>query len=118
MAVRKLNNYLRTFRKRGALSQDEIAYLLGCTDGGKISRYENFRREPNLQTALAYEVIFNVPVRELFAGLFEEVERKTLRRIGRLGGKLCAQPETRVVNAKLESLASALRGDSTLRKSS
>jgi len=66
----KLNNYLRTYRKRASLSQDEVAYLLGCRSGAKVSRYERFARQPTLQTALAYEAIFGVPVRELFAGIY------------------------------------------------
>ena len=60
---------LRTYRKRAGFSQDEIAYLLGACDGTKIGRYERFKRTPNLQTPLACEAIFGVPVRELFAGM-------------------------------------------------
>jgi transcriptional regulator with XRE-family HTH domain len=67
-------------RKRAGLSQDEVAYLLGCGHGAKVSRYERFNREPSLRTALAYEVIFQVPVRELFAGIYEQSRRDVERR--------------------------------------
>ena len=50
-------------------------------DGTKASRYERFARIPSLETALAYEVIFGVPVRELFAGVYERAERATARRV-------------------------------------
>lgn len=80
MAQQKLTNYLRTFRKRSHLSQDEVAYLLGSGSGSKISRYERFARVPTLQTAMALEVIFGVPIHELFAGMFNQVESHTRRR--------------------------------------
>lgn len=90
VATRKLTNYVRTYRKRLGFSQDEVAYLLDCKSGAKISRYEHFRREPTLRTALAYEVIFQTPVRELFAGIYETVERQTLKQIRSLSEKLNA----------------------------
>ncbi|MCW5976483.1 MAG: helix-turn-helix transcriptional regulator [Bryobacteraceae bacterium] len=104
-----LLNYLRMYRKRSGLTQDEVGYLLGCANGSKVSRYEQRKRTPTLETALAYEAIFRVPVRDLFAGVFAAIERKTLKRIGRLGGKLSARVETPIIRAKLETLATAIR---------
>jgi len=76
----QLPNYLRSNRKRLALSQDEVAFLLGNRSGAKASRHERFAREPNLATALAYEVIFQRPVRELFGGLYQRIEREIVTR--------------------------------------
>src|SRR5437879_3691560 len=84
---RRLDNYLRTYRKRAALSQQEMAFLLGCRDG-QVSRYERRLRYPNLKTLLAYEVIFGIPARDLFAGIFEKVEKITTRRAQLLAQKL------------------------------
>ena len=56
-----------------------MAFLLGVNGmekGIKVSRDENHAREPSLQTALAYEAIYGTPVRNLFAGLYEQVERQ------------------------------------------
>jgi transcriptional regulator with XRE-family HTH domain len=78
-----LTNYLRTHRKRLALSQEEAAYMLGIngeSKGSKVSRDESFSREPSLQTALAYEAIYGRPVRELFAGLYEQAEQEVAKR--------------------------------------
>ena len=72
----KLENYLRTYRKRSGLSQDEVAYLLGCQNGTKVSRYERFARKPSLETLFAYEVVFGAPARELFAGVYQKVGRE------------------------------------------
>src|SRR6266849_8297018 len=69
---RKLQNYVRTYHKRAGLSQDEMALLLGCRSGAKVSRCERFTRQPSLQTILAYEAVFGVPVRELLAGVYEQ----------------------------------------------
>jgi transcriptional regulator with XRE-family HTH domain len=76
-------NYLRTYRKRLSLSQEEVAFLLGVKGmdkGIKVSRDENCAREPSLETALAYEAIYGRPVRELFAGLFEKIEGEVAER--------------------------------------
>lgn len=78
-----LSNYLRLHRKRLALSQEEVAFMLGGTGenkGSKVSRDESFDREPSLRAALAYEVIYGKPVREVFAGLYEQVEQEVAKR--------------------------------------
>jgi DNA-binding XRE family transcriptional regulator len=78
-----LTNYLRANRKRLTLTQEEVAFLLGVPGLGKeakVCRDENLVREPRLRTALAYEVIYQRPVRELFAGLYEQIEREIVGR--------------------------------------
>ena len=68
--------YLRPQRKQYSLSREEVAFLLGANvadKGGKVSRDEYSARLPNLETALAYEAMYGKPVRELFAGLYEQV---------------------------------------------
>ncbi len=76
----KLDNYLRRYRRRVGFSQKEVTFLLGCGASSKVCRYEQFAREPNLETALAYEAVFGVPVKELFAGIYKKVEEKVLKR--------------------------------------
>src|SRR2546428_8706607 len=78
--AKRLHNYLLTHRKRFGLTQAEVAFLLGCRHKTKVSDYEQRTRRPMLETALACEVVFGVPVRELFAGMFDEVEVVTHRR--------------------------------------
>ena len=77
-----LHNYLRTYRKRAGLSQAEVAFLLGCHSGAKVSRYEHAARRPNLETIVAYEVILHTALRDLFAGLYRDVEKRTQKRAG------------------------------------
>lgn len=82
MAAAPLKNYIRMYRKRLGLNQDELAFLMGdrAAGGSRISRYELFRRTPNLDKALALEIILHAPVGELFAGrryaVFQEVKRR------------------------------------------
>jgi transcriptional regulator with XRE-family HTH domain len=80
MAARPLPNYLRTHRKRWALSQKQFAELLGFDAHQHLSKYELNERLPGLKTALACEIIFGVPVKTLFAGLHREIEEEVMRR--------------------------------------
>jgi transcriptional regulator with XRE-family HTH domain len=100
----KLPNYLRTYRKHAALSQEELAFLLGLSKGNKVSRHEQSARLPNIETLLAYEVVFGIPPRILFAGLFEKVEHLTKERAGALIAKLAAQKLDRLTSKKIEGL--------------
>jgi len=104
MSSHKLQNYLRTFRKRSYLSQDEVAYLLGCKNGSKISRYERFSREPNFRTAMAYAALFNRPLSELFAGSFQKVQQEVSRRARLLARKITPGNTDAATARKLEAL--------------
>ncbi len=84
----KLQNYVRTHRRRAGLSQEDMALLLGCKSGAKISRYERFARQPSLETVFAYEAIFGVPARELFAGVYEQARAAIQSRVGALSESL------------------------------
>ncbi len=76
-----LPNYLRTHRKRARLSQQDVAFLIGCKSSARISRYERCRQNPNLRTLLAYELLLHTPIRELYGGVAEEVERDMKKRV-------------------------------------
>lgn len=81
-------NYLLSNRKRLALSQEEVAFLLGAQSGAKICRYERFAREPSLKTALAFEAIFQRPASELFGGLYQKVQQEVAARAKTLTHKI------------------------------
>jgi transcriptional regulator with XRE-family HTH domain len=84
----QLPNYLRSNRKRLALSQEEVAFLLGSQSGAKVSRYEQFAREPSLKTALALEMIFQRSASELFGGLYQKVETEVAPRARTLARRM------------------------------
>ncbi len=108
MPSRKLPNYLRTHRKRAGLSQDEIAFLLGCRCAAKVSRYERNRRLPCARTVFAYEVIFGAPARELFAGVFETTQKETGRRAVELHRKFQQLSQDPLTARKLAALKTML----------
>jgi transcriptional regulator with XRE-family HTH domain len=105
-----LPNYIRAERKRLGLSQDEVAFLLNCRHGGKVSRYERFQRVPNLETAAALELIFGVPAHELFAGVYEEAERLVGRRTRTLARRLARRAETKAKLARLQAITNRIKG--------
>jgi transcriptional regulator with XRE-family HTH domain len=106
----KLENYLRTYRKQSGLSQDEVAFLLGCQNGTKVSRYERFARKPSLETLFAYEVVFGAPARELFAGTYQKVEKRISNRAQLLTRKLNRATPTSMATRKLEILQAITSG--------
>jgi DNA-binding XRE family transcriptional regulator len=65
---------LRALRRKSGLSQIELAQILGFISEVPVSRHERSETVPNLLTALGYEVIFRVPISELFPGLYRSVE--------------------------------------------
>ena len=101
-----LQNYLRTYRKRSGLTQTEVAFLLGSDDGMKVSRYERRVQRPTLETALAYEAIFRIPAKKLFAGLYQKVKKETMSRTQLLAQKLAPAKTVRVTPRKLAALRS------------
>jgi transcriptional regulator with XRE-family HTH domain len=101
----QLPNYLRSNRKRLALSQEEVAFLLGTQSGAKVCRYERFAREPSLETALAFEVIFQRPASELFGGLYQKVEQEVTARAKTLAERTDRQKANRQTAHKRQILA-------------
>ena len=84
----KLKSYLKTHRKRAGLTQDQLAFLLGCRCGVQISQYERLAKDPGLKTAFAFQLLFGVPAHEIFPGIYQRVQEDTLIRVQLLSQKL------------------------------
>ena len=97
MTSPQLSNYLVSNRKRLALSQKEVAFLLGNKGGAKVSRYERFDREPSLETTLALEVIFQRSASELFGGLYQKIEQEVIKRAKVLADQEKLNPRKRQI---------------------
>ena len=82
---RRLDNYLRMYRRHSGLSQKEMAFLLGCREESKVSRYERRIRHPSFETSVAFRKIFGVSTDELFAGVVDKVEDSLGEPLGRDG---------------------------------
>lgn len=98
--AQRLPTYLRTYRKRFGLSQDELSYLLGCQSGVSVCEYERLTKRPSLEVALAGSAIFGVSVEELFPGIYEKVEKDVLERSRRMSEQLSEDNDTPVVKLK------------------
>lgn len=89
--ARKLDNYIRMYRRRSGLYQKEVAFLVGGHGTEDlVCRHERGVRVPTLEMALAYEAALGVPARELFAGIYHKVEQKVTKRAQVLARKLSA----------------------------
>jgi transcriptional regulator with XRE-family HTH domain len=77
-------NYLKAYRLKSGLSQEDIANIIDYKDSGEVSRHERAETIPGLAGVFAYEVIFRVPASKLFAGMYEEVEHDIENKIRRL----------------------------------
>ncbi len=92
MSSNKLPHYLRTYRKRSGLNQGDVAFLMGLLHKTQISRHENSAALPSFSAIVAYEVIFQVPLRDLFAGRYVDIEERIIERADHLRNVLTAKP--------------------------
>src|SRR5437588_10316391 len=61
-----LPTYLRTHRRKWALSQRELALLLGGSSRSTISQYETLVRTPHREALIGLEFIFSGQSSQLF----------------------------------------------------
>jgi len=93
------------------LSQEEVAFLLGCSSAAHVSRYEHFSRVPTLQTAFALAVIFRASVRDLFAGEYEKIEKVVCRQAHHIATRLAAGNPDQATARKLTILRTILSSE-------
>lgn len=100
--------YLRAHRRRLGLTQRELATLLGFSHEWNVCRYEQDIRTPDLEIACACQVIFDVPVGELFPGIYASVEDRVIKRAEELVASLKAGKPGPRRDHKLQSLSALL----------
>ncbi len=83
-----MGNYLRAHRRRCGLSQRELGILVGYGHGHAISRHERSKVAPPLIIALAYEIVFEIPVGQLFRGFRSVVRESVARNVADLKAEL------------------------------
>jgi len=88
MDHQKKENCLRAHRKKSGLSHREIGELLGYRGPGQTVRHEQAKNIPSLPTALAYELIFRVPVSVIFVGIHRSVECEVEDKLAKLETEL------------------------------
>ena len=68
---------LRMHRRQWQLTLRELAQLLGFRSGAHVSRLEQGKRTPSLETALACTAIFGVTLHELFPESLRQARTRT-----------------------------------------
>jgi DNA-binding XRE family transcriptional regulator len=109
MSRKPLLTYLRTYRRRTGLSQEEIAFLLGGFTGATVSRHETATRMPVLQNALMYELVFAVPVKDLYFGIYQAARSTVLSRANSLRNSLVRQSRSTLRDRKIAALDELIR---------
>jgi transcriptional regulator with XRE-family HTH domain len=102
---------LKSHRKRSGLTQEELGFLLGLKKHSTVSRYEAGDRDPDLRTALAYKLLFDSDLRELFPGLFGEIRAELAARARGLCEQIKAGGNERKAAFKLRKLAEFDQGN-------
>jgi transcriptional regulator with XRE-family HTH domain len=81
-------SYLRTHRKKYGLSQSELANILGLVTELQVSRHERSLTLPLFLTAISYEIVFQIPIAELFPGVYETVRQNVEHRLAEIEERL------------------------------
>ena len=76
--------YLRTHRLVWGLTLPELAALLGLKSPSHMSRVENSKRAPQIEVALACEVIFGIPPAAMFPHAYTVIEDRVMWNISQL----------------------------------
>lgn len=108
MKMKKLADYLKAYRKRSGLSQEDMAFLFGAETDAIVWQYEHGVRAPGLTNLITYEYIFQVSSRELFAGIYEKVGRDTDMRVKKLLTRINRKPFTSRSSRKIVFLNAIL----------
>ena len=80
--------YLRTHRRKWGLTQKDLARLIGTVGCAQLSRYENSKRAPRIEVALACQVIFGVIPSIMFLDTYASVEEEVMRNMARMNEAL------------------------------
>lgn len=96
------------YRLRTGFSHDDIAFLLGAMCGSNVCRHEQGQRIPSLRTLLAYEIVLGASPRELFEGVFHEVQELVVERARGLHNYIKRRPRAPRRRHRLATLQSLL----------
>jgi transcriptional regulator with XRE-family HTH domain len=102
----RIKSYLRPLRRKWALTQEELGFLIGGSDTS-VSRIEQAAQTPTLSAAFACALIFDTPPLDLFPGFDAEVRKAVHERASELYEQLQGDP-SRATRVKLDFLENVL----------
>jgi DNA-binding XRE family transcriptional regulator len=106
----RIKTYVRPLRRRWALTQRELAFLVGAKSGAVVSRIEGLKRSPSLPVTVACALVFCTALPDLFPHLHAEIRADVLSRVSELYDDLQGNPskETRIKLDFLETVLTRL----------
>jgi transcriptional regulator with XRE-family HTH domain len=107
MSHRRPPEYVRTCRRSWALSQSDVAFLIGATSRTQVSRYERRLVRPPASMIFALSIVFGENAIELFPRACGDIEEEVLARAAQLHESLQGKPGTDV-KRKLDCLEAML----------
>lgn len=99
---------LRSYRRKTCLTQEDVAELFGNKDVSQISRYETCPITPQMEVAILYHLIFNVPMIRFFGQQRENLRKRLLLRIPNILDELNVVESTPHIVEKKEFLKNLL----------
>jgi len=84
----KVQCYVRPFRRRWGLSQQEVASVIGGGGRNRVSRVERGLRQPDAREILAYSLLFGAHEARVFPRLYDKLEERMMRGAYRLDQRL------------------------------
>ena len=116
MTIIDVTNRFRTHRRRTGFTHDDVAFLLGGMSGSTVGRHERCDRLPMLKTALMYEFIFDATIRELYDGIFAEVQAQVRERARGLCASIEKEPPSPSRDHRLRVLRRIVGGGEEVRQ--
>lgn len=90
-----LPSYLRSRRRKWALTQRELAELVGAISEDAIYRYETLASKPSLEVMLGFEIVFDESPHALLPALMASVRRTVRRNAATLQDRLAERTDAR-----------------------
>ena len=90
--LKRLRSYVRSYRVRWGLSQDDLAFIVGFKNRKFVSHLERHKIPPTLAVAIALSVLFGAEHAELFPTLCAQIEKDVLARANELYERLQGDP--------------------------
>jgi DNA-binding XRE family transcriptional regulator len=113
MPNENIQNDLRIFRNKLNLTQEEVAFIVDTKARGTIAKHESGEYPPTIDNIICYELLFQAPLFELFAGRYTDVTSLFKERVNGLIFLLERREQDEVTKFKIEALKAAISDDST-----
>jgi transcriptional regulator with XRE-family HTH domain len=107
------HNLVRKFRRRLGLTQRELAQLIGFRAPAQVCRLERGLRRPSFLEAFRLQLVFRVPITQVFARVSELARADLITQLVRLNEKFlrsgCLQPRVGHKAGQLAEVLASLR---------